>query len=694
MARPHREQHPPHFYEARTNVTTDGTTTSNAQRVRNTVTRFQRFWDPIHERAREYAAFVIDGQHYLDDDDDTNSTRDSRMIRWIGPESFHVYRHELGSTTSQPIDISARPLDEDGDPDLAELAVALLDFEVDDPTKEFHEVVEDAVGAAIVCGYGAARIEYDPDEGAWGELMLTEVAPDSLMWTPGVKSVHSRKCREVIERIRISRADAMRMPKWDRKVIAALPAASSREERSSQGKVTSSSARLGQGSNVDTTTTDDDVLELYMVWERRPPDTKKRPRRGTYSVLPEADRYMGCPHCGWKSPTQGDAGMEFPESHDSCFKCGVGPVHRIDAEEVVDEIRAYPDGRLTIVSLEGSGDEAVYEGAWPFRCRSYPYFHLQRYRHPLKTVGPSIASQHWWNQLALDLHYRIALERELTSQPYWMLPSDGLNDAFGERFEMSEENGQHMFYDGEAPPSVQLIEGTGIPNNWSVLQSAMSAGLVSHNGIADVGIGPTQSRDIAARSLELQVQQQEIPIAHFQRRYQRELGRLFSCYFDAIRETYPDARVLRLKGKDGADAVRKLRAADLPNFDFVVSAAPDFTGLDEKRAKGFEMLRQIAIETPQFLDVAAKVHKVPPSLVREMREAIKREQEDAARAQEQAAAAQSEMQSQPQPDTGAMGGQFPPDMAGGQYGSQQDNPAASVDALLGSLGFAQGDING
>lgn len=660
----------------------DGTTTSSAQRVRNLVTRFQRFWDPIHERAREYAAFVIDGQHYLDDDDDTGSQRDSRMIRWIGPESFHVYRHELGSTTSQPIDISARPLDEDGDAELGELAVALLDSEVEDPTKEFHEVIEDAVGAAIVCGYGAARIEYDPEEGVWGELMLTEVAPDAIMWTPGVKSLHSRKCREVVERFTISRADARNMAKWDREVIDATPSTLGKGERNSRGKQTSAHSRLGAGSNADSGFNDEDTLELFMVWERRPRDTKKKPRRGTYQVLDEADRYLGCASCGWKSPTQGESGETYSETHDGCFKCGHGTVHRIDAEEVVDEIRAYPDGRLTIVSLESGVDKPVYEGAWPFRCRSYPYFHLQRYRHPLKTVGPSIASQHWWNQLALDIHFRMALEREVHSQPYWMLPADGLNDAFGERFEMSEEQGQHMFYDGESPPSVQLIEGTGIPNSWNVLHAAMSSGLVSHNGVADIGLGPTQSRDIAARSLELQVQQQEIPIAHFQRRYQRELGRVLGCYFDAIQDTYPDERVLRLKGKDGADAVRKLRAADLPNFDFVVSAAPDFTGLDEKKAKGFEMLRQIAIETPQFLDVAAKVHKVPPSLVREMREAIKRQQEDASQA----------MEAQAQP--GAMPQGTPPEAGGMQYGSQQGSPAASVESLLAQLGMPQGGMNG
>lgn len=670
----------------------DGTTTSNAQRVRNIVTRFQRFWDPIHERAREYAAFVIDGQHYLDDDDDSGSQRDSRMIRWIGPESFHVYRHELGSTTSQPIDIAARPLDEDGDAELGEVAVALLDTEVDDPTKEFHDVVEDAVGAAIVCGYGAARIEYDPEEGVWGELMLTEVAPDAIMWTPSVKSLHSRKCREVVERFTISRADARNMAKWDREVIDAIPATQARGERNTRGKATSAQARLGSSSNADSGYADEDALELFMVWERRPRDTKRKPRRGTYSVLDEADRYMGCPHCGWKSPTQGKSGETFSETHDSCYQCHKGPVHRIDAEEIVDEIRAYPDGRLTIVSVESGVDKPVYEGKWPFRCRSYPYFHLQRYRHPLKTVGPSIASQHWWNQLALDIHFRMALEREVHSQPYWMLPADGLNDAFGERFEMSEENGQHMFYDGESPPSVQLIEGTGIPNSWNVLHNAMSAGLVSHNGIADVGLGPTQSRDIAARSLELQVQQQEIPIAHFQRRYQRELGRLLGCYFDAIQDTYPDERVLRLKGKDGADAVKRLRAADLPNFDFVVSAAPDFTGLDQQKSEGFEYLRKVAMETPHFLDVAAKVHKVPPSLVREMRAAVKQQADDMAA--QQANAARAAGQPQPAEQPGAMPQEMPPDGGGMQYGSQQDSPASSVESLLAQMGMPQGGMNG
>lgn len=658
---------------------------SSAQRARNIVTSLQRFWDPIHERAREYAAFVIDGQHYLDDDDDTSSSRDSRMIRWIGPESFHVYRHELGAVTSTPIDISARPLDEDGDAELGELAVSLLEAEIDDPTKEFHDIVEDAVGAAIVCGYGAARIEFDADDGPWGELGLTDVSPDALMWTPTVKSLHSRKCAVVVERVRVERGVARGIAKWDREVIDALPAMG-QISTGGRGKETTAQTRLGDSTRSGDEYTPDDSIELYFVWERRPKQTKKRPRRSGYSLLPESDRYLACPHCGWKSPTQGMAGMKYPDTHEYCYRCEKGPIPRIDAEELVDEIRAFPDGRLTIVSLASGVDKPVYEGKWPFRCRSYPYFHIQRYRHPLKTVGPSIASQHWWNQLALDIHVRIALEREVHSQPYWMLPADGLNDAMGERFEMSEENGPHMFYEGESAPQVQLIEGTGIPNNWNVIHSALSNALVSHNGIADVGLAPGQSRDIAARSLELQVQQQEIPTAHFQRRYQRELGRVLGCYFDAIQDVYPDARVRRLKGKDGEDAVRSLHAAGLPNFDFVVSDAPDFTGLDEKKSEGFEYLRKIAMETPQFLDVAAKVHKVPPSLVREMREAVKQAQDAAA-----AAAAPPQPPPAPVADLGV-----PADAAGmvGQYGSQQDSPASSVDALLAQLGMAQGGTNG
>lgn len=647
------------------------------------VSRNLVFWEPKWRRAEEYAKFVWDGIHYADDDDDTATQRDSTMVRYTGRQTFHVYEHEVGSVSSAPISTSARPVDNHGDPELAELAVALLDSETEDPNKEFLETIEDALGCASVVGYGVARLSFEADEGPWGELMLIGVQPNCIMWDPSVKSMHSRRCRWVIEKFRMTRAEMLSQAKWDEDVIRQMVpkgAATGRTTGESDGQ-----ARVGKR-NVAGAFSDMDEFDVYLIWERKPRTTKKQPRLGSWVDLEDDERYHSCTACGYRGRTQGELGFELPEVGTACPQCTkrgeMQPLMRIDAHEVVEEMLAYPDGRLTVIAPDCGADREIYSGKWPFKCRSYPYYHIQRYRHPMKTTGPSIASQNWWNQLALDLHFRIGLEREVQSSAYWLLPEVGLNDDVGERFEMSDAQGNQMYYEGETPPDVRLIEGTGVPREWNVMHQALLSGLVSHQGIADLGFGPSQSRDIAARSLEVQVEQQEIPTAHFQRRHQRELSRLLGIYFDAIRDTYPDERVVRLRGEDGMDVVRKLRAADLPNFDFVVTSAPSFTGLDEKKAKGVELLIRTMKEDPWAIDVVADVHKVAPSVVRQFKAAWKTFQ-------------QSQPQTAPTPGAGGAA----PGM--GQLGAPAGADAAetfpgdpmgatgAVDQLLMSLGVKQ-----
>ncbi len=179
-----------------------------------------------------------------------------------------------------------------------------------------------------------------------------------------------------------------------------------------------------------------------------------------------------------------------------------------------------------------------------------------------------------------------------------------------------------MFRDANTPAgAVQLLEGSGIPASWSPVYRATREGLLSHQGIADFGLGPDQSRDIAASSVSQQIQQQEIPQAHYQRRIAREKARFLGIVYDYIRATYPAERVMRLRGPDGADAVRALDAATMPNFDFVLMDTPDFTAMDEAKAKGLQQLMAAAQEGPEMLELAASVYHIPPSLVRRFQRA-------------------------------------------------------------------------
>ena len=315
----------------------------------------------------------------------------------------------------------------------------------------------------------------------------------------------------------------------------------------------------------------------------------------------------------------------------------------------------------------------LYDGDWPWKLRSYPVMFLSRFRHPFKLFGPSIADLNWWNQIATDMLMRLAIERLLNTAPVWVSPLDGLEDANGNRFEFSDENGWNAYYTGDSIPQVQQVGGEpGIPAAWSPAYQYARAALTSHTGIADFSMEPGQSRDIAASSVSQQIQQEEVPQAHFRRRYMRQRGLFDGVLYDMIRATYPADRIHRLRGKDGADYVRAMAASDLPNYDFRFDSTPDLKPQNDQERAAMEMLIATMEARPWAVDLVADANHFAPSMVRKAKQAFSQfQQQQAAQMQAQAAAQQ----------VGAMGPQGPPPPAD----SGQESPSSMVERLLGGL---------
>src|SRR5690348_9709606 len=83
---------------------------TRAQRYQNDVKligKIEQFWKPRQELIGEKARFLIDGQHY---EDEETLERDSRYVRWVGQETFNAWRHETGAMTAVPPAINARPI--------------------------------------------------------------------------------------------------------------------------------------------------------------------------------------------------------------------------------------------------------------------------------------------------------------------------------------------------------------------------------------------------------------------------------------------------------------------------------------------------------------------------------------------------------------------------------------------------------
>lgn len=628
------------------------------------IQKAERYWQPRHQAMTKRVEFLLDGKHYEDDSDELSKS--SEDIRWVGQETFHVHRHEVGLVTATPTDINARPIDsESSDEDfLAEKVVSILESEHDDPAKGWEDFYDDIVSCASAGGIGVGTLDVVDDERDRPTVLPRFVDPRNYMRDPTVKNVHSPRCRWVLIRDSITKDEALERG-FKPSVVKDVKADGgfSPGTFDLSAKETFAVARIGQGSNPEEEWTNDDEFTVYYLWERKPKDRKTRTKdSGAYVEFAPEDRYMACA-CGWKSDTQG-MDQQYPEAG-MCPECE-GETSRIDGEAETETVVAYPNGKLTVFAPYAGVKKPLYEGDWPVPCRSYPIFELVRNRHPFKPFGASVADLNWWNQTYTDMMMRLIGERAIQSAPFWVAPVDGLVDAVGNPWRFTTDNGWAMFYEGPSMPQVQLTEGVGIPAAFSQAYQQARSALVSHTGIADMGMEPGQSRNIPASSVAMQVQQQEIPQAHYLRRFQREKSRFLGIFWDYLRAVDKEERPVRMRVAQ-QDVVRTMRPADFPNFEFYLTAAPDVTEKDKARAQWFQELLALAMQyPPEIMELYAQVNRVPPSLVRKLNEALNQAKQNATQ--------QPMPPGPPQPAPGMPPG--PP---------QSPNPGALVENLLSTM---------
>jgi hypothetical protein len=602
-------------------------------------------WEPIHRRVKWNVEFLIDGCHYKDDDPN-DPEKDSTEIRWVGEEGFHRYRHELGAVT-QPGTMSARSLDPDGNQELGDLAVRVLMSDMENPAKEVEDNMDDVVGSASAAMYGVGWLDHLPKQGPWGEIIFSSDDPRNFMCDMSVKSVHDYRCRVVVRKVRMTIGEMkQRMTSgskgWNAQYADQLVGDNGHTadvlSKMSLAYRTENGPNLvltSKGSPSEPKDVDRKSADFYFVWRRHSDDEEDITE---YEDWAPGDRFMRCTSCGYRTVTQdkfGDMGMkqDLPEELDgACPECtksqdpnAHGDMIRIDGDEDRLEMLAYPDGYLCILApsaLPGVRD-FVFEGKWPWKIRSYPCMFLPRNRHPFKIVGPSISDLTAWNQISTDMLMRLVLERMVQTAPIPLLPADGIEDARGRPFQLTTENGMVAFYSNETgtAPQTEMIGGDpGIPAVWSSIYQGARQSLTGSTGMADVSISDAQSRDIAASSLALQVRQEEIPVAHFKRRYQRQRGLLAGVWWDMLRDTEPGDRLSRIFGDDTGDVVKAMAASDLPNVEFFFDSSPDLLPQDEQAQAASKGLIDVIENKPWAVDFVARTNHFSPTLVRKARQ--------------------------------------------------------------------------
>jgi hypothetical protein len=594
------------------------------------------YWREKFEATDELHRFLL-GDRYVDDNGQFN--RDRRGVQIRGQEIEDTIAHVVAKATEKARSVEGRPIDSDSDPELAEAKVALITNKLADPYVGFDR---ELYKGTMACQQGRRAVvwmDWVPSCGPYGKVIWSNQPNGSVMWDAAYHP-HHPLCQWVIRHRRPDYRQANRDfgVTWLRPDHEALlPRTGS--WRPGIPLMAGFSDRVAQQSIKDSRTT------IREVWLKNDPTIDPAKASTNENRLDPGQRYMSCAsNCGYRSQTQGALKAQGkikrglpesvpaatgPEDMSGCPTCG-GELTRIDAVDKTQFPLMYPKGRRLICVApfcpNPDGQEPLWDDGWPIpTARSFPALFLFASVNPGdETGGRCLVDKMWDPQVASDNLQTILIQRVFEHRDYWRMPTVGFYNVRGARFEFRDDDENLILQDmtktrNYGPSPLEHIAGTGADPEGIPVWNMINNSLVRYRPQADIEPIYGQANDANVGTVQAQIQQAETTTADFVRRRNDELSMAYGVYDDYLSATMTPDELHRLN-IDGVDVLIRAWGTSLPNYDYVVSETPEFTGISAEKSKAWDAAMQTGIQLgPEALDAWAQFHNVPTTVVRSIK---------------------------------------------------------------------------
>lgn len=608
-------------------------------------------WEGWRERidATDALGRFVSGQRYANQ---TNRLDlDRRGIQICGQETQDQIDHVVAKTTERQRSTEAKPQDERGDAEMAEIMVALGDAELAEPMKGFDREEYMALKACREGRRGVVWMDLCRNYGPFGAEIFYQFQPNGTVIWDLAYHPHHPLCGWVSRVKRLDYREANR----DYGVDWLRP---DRENLTRHGGFNGIPLAAGHTDRISRECVRDQRVTIRELWIKNDPTVDRtKPPSIKEQALRAGDRYMQCAAgCGYRSATQDSmrsqrlirtalpenlppASMDNPaggcpgyEENGVQMPCGAG-LGRIDAVEMSQQQLLYSRGRRLIVVAPfcpgPDGDEHLFDGSWPVpKVRSFPaLFHFASVKPGDNSGGPGDADRMFDAQMASDQLMTMGVQRVFEHRNYWRMPMTGFYNSAGDRFEFRDDDEFVIFEDQSktskyGPAALQQINGTGLDPEWGIVYQNAQGALRSFVNKADLAPTPQASRDIAVGTAQQMVKESEVATEDFIRRCNEARSIFRGCLDDYIRSSYTPERLRRIN-IEGIDQLQKFWGDALPGFDYTVSEMRDFTGLDEAKAKAIPALLQafseatsVGLDPVAYIELVGDSTGIPKSQVR------------------------------------------------------------------------------
>lgn len=557
---------------------------------------FKDFYRDFHEAAEDEFDFLLHMNHYIND---RGNTRNKRTLL-KGAELFHVHRHKCSSISrSEPyIDAFARNPADEGAEQAAQGMKALLTQQFYDPLKRYRRNRRKVISGALAArGWGMAlEVGRDPN-GYMGLMTRAMDSPSRLMPHPGWSDMHDPTCPSVMEECIIRTEDVVTMAlarKWEN-VDKLMPDGTTPDLIYARGKsgmrgITPYNGGPQRGPFMDEYT----KLVLWYV--------KDDHTRG-YRNVRERERKRDepqriCDQCGQTFMPDDMAGqMTAP-----CPVCEKGvtvPIRFMEAEVV----KKYPNGRLWVFAPDLQ--VVLYNKAWPYDLRSYPYLLYSAYENPREVFGQSDSSLYWGLQVMLNRLRMFGYNQMMNSPDLLIAPYNGLVDSRKRPYVYTDQQGGVAYFTNfQEAQGIKHIQGAGLPNAWSTLHGALTQDFTRVWGISDMGMDAGNSRKIPVGTMQRMIENAELPVDEHVSRFREEESVLWNVGADFMYAAIKAEGGRTVTSDEyGQRKQIELDATSMQPCEIVMSGQPDLRMLKREEIDG---LKEVMGSPPWMREEIAK----------------------------------------------------------------------------------------
>lgn len=535
----------------------------------------------------------------------------------VGPELFDQLRHNTAVLANVELNTECYPTDSLDTDEACLGAKRALESDILNPRKTFRPVLRRAVLGMLAGGRGVGKAMWD---GRTQEIVFGNVSPPKFKLAPGWNDLHDLTCPYVIEELDMRYSDLLAKQSEGWNVAGLEPDGMDSSGAASDTVADGRIPDIDAGGNMHMVRFDMPHTrrnKVLMLWLRF--DDTVDATGDAYELNPD-EQLMSCRACGhvaedhprgWGSGSmiaQDGLSDDVPDGHlpdigDTCPGCGQGNLER---EAVVEEEAAYlryPDGRLMIVAIYQR--KVLYDGAWPCKMPSFPYFQLKCNEHPEDPWGLNETQLHRSYQGASDMLLNSAFQQAISNVDMLIAMENTLKDPEGEDFQFTNAH-KPIAYVTEAAglESVKHFQGSGISPGVLELATLLHGRFQEAKGTNDVSIGPEDTKNIPVGTIRTMARLAEIPMENQRQMIYEALGPWMGCINAMQIHYWTDERKIRVVGPDGAIGWLQLTGDDIPFVEVVIGGPPKF---DEARIANLDMLdRLLAYEgNPAAQETAA-----------------------------------------------------------------------------------------